>query len=56
MFDSERGRSYGGMKEGLIDTDEIAETYWKLHTQGKRAWTWEIDLRCYLVCVSKVSG
>lgn len=53
VFDSERGRSYGGMKEGLIDTDGIAEAYWNLHTQGKRAWTWEIDLRSYLVCVSK---
>jgi short-subunit dehydrogenase len=50
VFDSDRGRSYtGGNTEGLMDTDEMAEAYWKLHTQGKRAWTWEIDLRPYLV-------
>jgi NAD(P)-dependent dehydrogenase (short-subunit alcohol dehydrogenase family) len=49
VFDSDRGRSYGGNPEGLMDTNEMAESYWKLHTQGKRAWTWEIDLRPYLV-------
>lgn len=53
MLDTDRARSYGGSTEGLMDTDEMAEAYWKLHTQGKRAWTWEIDLRPYLVCVSK---
>ena len=50
VFDSDRGREYtGGQNEGLMDTEEMAEAYWKLHTQGKRAWTWEIDLRPYLV-------
>ena len=49
MFDTSRGRSYGGDTEGLMDTNEMAEAYWKLHTQGKRAWTWEIDLRPYSV-------
>jgi NAD(P)-dependent dehydrogenase (short-subunit alcohol dehydrogenase family) len=49
VFDSERGRSFGGPAEGLMDTDEMAEAYYKLHTQSKRAWTWEIDLRPYLV-------
>lgn len=50
VFDSDRGREYtGGQSDGLMDTEEMAESYWKLHTQGKRAWTWEIDLRPYLV-------
>jgi hypothetical protein len=50
VFDSARGREYLGAKaEGLMDTEEMAEAYWKLHTQGKRAWSWEIDLRPYLV-------
>jgi NAD(P)-dependent dehydrogenase (short-subunit alcohol dehydrogenase family) len=49
VFDSDRGREYMGSSEGLMDTDEMAEAYWKMHTQGKRAWTWEIDLRPYLV-------
>ena len=50
VFDSDRGREFtGGQSEGLMDTEEMAESYWKLHTQGKRAWTWEIDLRPYLV-------
>jgi NAD(P)-dependent dehydrogenase (short-subunit alcohol dehydrogenase family) len=49
VFDSDRGREYMGSSEGLMDTVEMAEAYWKLHTQGKRAWTWELDLRPYLV-------
>ena len=49
VFDSDRGRSFGAPIEGLMDTDEMAEAYYKLHTQGKRAWTWELDLRPYLV-------
>lgn len=53
MLDTERTRSYVGSTQGLMDTDEMAESYWKLHTQGKKAWTWEIDLRPYLVCVLK---
>jgi len=50
VFDSDGGRAYmGGNTEALMDTNEMAEAYWKLHTQGRRAWTWEIDLRPYLV-------
>ena len=49
VFDSARGRSYGLEPDKLMDTDEMAEAYWKLHTQSKRAWTWEIDLRPFLV-------
>jgi short-subunit dehydrogenase len=53
VLDTERTRSYVASTEGLMDTDEMAESYWKLHTQGKKAWTWEIDLRPYLVRVFK---
>lgn len=31
--------------DGLLALDEIADTYWGLHTQGKSAWTHELDLR-----------
>lgn len=30
---------------GLLDLDEIAETYWSLHQQGRSAWTHELDVR-----------
>jgi NAD(P)-dependent dehydrogenase (short-subunit alcohol dehydrogenase family) len=46
VFDTPRTRGFGySDNDGLMDTDEMAEAYWKLHTQGKKAWTWEIDLR-----------
>lgn len=32
-------------KEGLLQADAIAETYWHLHRQHPSAWTHEIDLR-----------
>lgn len=32
-------------KEGLLDSDEIAEAYWTLHCQKRSAWTHELDLR-----------
>jgi len=55
VFDSDRGRAYmGGNPEALMDTNEMAEAYWNLHTQGRRAWTWEIDLRPFLVFASNV--
>lgn len=31
--------------EGVLDLDEIADSYWALHTQGRSAWTHELDLR-----------
>lgn len=31
--------------DGLLDLDEIADSYWALHTQGRSAWTHELDLR-----------
>lgn len=30
---------------GILDPDHIAETYWRLHTQPRSAWTHEMDLR-----------
>eukprot|EP00090_Calanus_glacialis_P045484 TRINITY_DN8471_c0_g1_i2.p1 TRINITY_DN8471_c0_g1~~TRINITY_DN8471_c0_g1_i2.p1 ORF type:complete len:250 (-),score=59.66 TRINITY_DN8471_c0_g1_i2:85-834(-) len=30
---------------GLVDPNDVAETYWHLHNQGRTAWTHEVDLR-----------
>ncbi len=32
-------------KEGLLDIDAIAESYWQIHRQHPSAWTQEIELR-----------
>jgi len=32
-------------KEGLLNLDAIAETYWAIHSQHPSAWTHELDLR-----------
>jgi NAD(P)-dependent dehydrogenase (short-subunit alcohol dehydrogenase family) len=38
VFDTPRTRRFGySPDDGLMDTDEMAEAYWKLHTQGKNA-------------------
>ncbi len=34
-------------KEGLLQLDAIAETYWAIHQQHRSAWTHELDLRPY---------
>lgn len=31
--------------DGLLEIDDIAESYWTLHKQPKSAWTHELDLR-----------
>ena len=31
--------------DGLLDPDDIAESYWALHAQKRSAWTFEIDVR-----------
>lgn len=31
--------------DALLAPDDIAETYWHLHTQRRSAWTFEVDLR-----------
>jgi NAD(P)-dependent dehydrogenase (short-subunit alcohol dehydrogenase family) len=36
-------------EEKWLSTEGMAQSYWALHTQPKRAWSWEIDLRPYLV-------
>lgn len=32
-------------REGLLDADAIADSFWALHRQQKSAWTHELDLR-----------
>ena len=32
-------------RDGLLDTDAIADSFWALHRQPKSAWTHELDLR-----------
>ncbi len=34
-------------KEGLLQLDAIAQTYWAMHCQHPSAWTQELDLRPY---------
>jgi NAD(P)-dependent dehydrogenase (short-subunit alcohol dehydrogenase family) len=31
--------------EGMLQVDDIADAYWRLHAQSRSAWTLEIDLR-----------
>jgi NAD(P)-dependent dehydrogenase (short-subunit alcohol dehydrogenase family) len=33
--------------DGMLGLDAIADAYWALHVQDKRAWTLELDLRPY---------
>ncbi|MBU2532870.1 MAG: SDR family oxidoreductase [Alphaproteobacteria bacterium] len=42
-----RGNAYDDLKarSGILNPDDIAETYWNLHVQPRSAWTHEIDLR-----------
>lgn len=35
-------------KDGLLQPDDIAESYWALHAQKRSAWTFEIDVRPFL--------
>ncbi|MGH1420124.1 MAG: SDR family NAD(P)-dependent oxidoreductase [Hyphomicrobiaceae bacterium] len=32
-------------EEGMLNPDEIAESYWQVHLQHRSAWTFELDLR-----------
>jgi NAD(P)-dependent dehydrogenase (short-subunit alcohol dehydrogenase family) len=32
-------------RDGILDPEHIAETYWQLHRQPRSAWTFEMDLR-----------
>jgi NAD(P)-dependent dehydrogenase (short-subunit alcohol dehydrogenase family) len=31
--------------DGILGPDDMAESYWMLHRQGRSAWTFELDLR-----------
>ena len=35
-------------REGIVDPEAIAETYWQLHRQPRTAWTHELDLRPWI--------
>ena len=35
-------------KEGILDPEAIAESYWQLHRQPRSAWTHELDLRPWM--------
>jgi len=35
-------------KDGILNPEQIAEMYWKLHCQGPSAWTQEVDLRPWI--------
>ena len=35
-------------KDGLLQPDDIAESYWSLHAQKRSAWTSEIDVRPFV--------
>ncbi|XP_073157994.1 uncharacterized protein [Henckelia pumila] len=39
------GESHGGVGDGSMDPDALAQTYWQLHAQDRGAWTQAIDLR-----------
>jgi NAD(P)-dependent dehydrogenase (short-subunit alcohol dehydrogenase family) len=36
---------HGQPAEASIGSEDIAEVYWGLHTQGRRGWVNEVDLR-----------
>jgi len=35
-------------REGIVDPETIAESYWQLHRQPRNAWTHEMDLRPWI--------
>jgi NAD(P)-dependent dehydrogenase (short-subunit alcohol dehydrogenase family) len=35
-------------KDGLLQPDDLAESYWMLHRQARSAWTFELDLRPWM--------
>jgi NAD(P)-dependent dehydrogenase (short-subunit alcohol dehydrogenase family) len=35
-------------REGIVDPESIAESYWQLHRQPRNAWTHELDLRPWI--------
>ena len=47
VIDIELTKRYieGKPEEASIGSDDIAEVYWGLHTQGRRGWVNEVDVR-----------
>lgn len=35
-------------EDGIMQPEDIAEIYWNLHAQPRRAWTFEVDVRPYV--------
>ncbi len=35
-------------RDGIVDPESIAESYWQLHLQPRNAWTHELDLRPWI--------
>ena len=35
-------------RDGIVDPEAIAESYWQLHLQPRNAWTHELDLRPWI--------
>ena len=35
-------------KDGILQPDAIADTYWSVHKQHRSSWTHELDLRPYM--------
>lgn len=52
VIDVPRTRAYrdvnGGVEDGKLSAEAIAESYWHLHTQHRSAFTQELDLRPYV--------
>jgi NAD(P)-dependent dehydrogenase (short-subunit alcohol dehydrogenase family) len=38
----------GRPKDGLLQPDDIADTYWAIHRQKRSAWTFELDVRPWI--------
>jgi len=38
----------GRPKDGLLQPDDIADTYWAVHQQKRSAWTFELDMRPWI--------
>lgn len=50
-IDGEKGAHYtanGGVEDGKLKPEAIADEYWHLHTQHRSAFTQEVDLRPYV--------
>jgi NAD(P)-dependent dehydrogenase (short-subunit alcohol dehydrogenase family) len=45
LLDALPGIAQAVGKDGLLEPDAIAESYWQLHRQPRSAWSHEIDLR-----------